>query len=88
MSGQEIELGKKYRDTITGYEGIAVARTEWLNGCIRWQLERADKDGVPETHAFDEQQLVSAQTGAPARATKKPGGPRKDTSRPRETASR
>ena len=30
-----IELGSKARDTITGFKGIVVGRTEWLEGITR-----------------------------------------------------
>jgi len=32
---QRIELGDKVRCIYTGFEGIAVARTEFINGCIQ-----------------------------------------------------
>lgn len=37
-----VNLGDKARDPISGYEGICVARTHWLNGCVRATLQ-ADK---------------------------------------------
>lgn len=33
-----IKLGSKVRDKITGLEGIAVSRIEFLNGCIQYEL--------------------------------------------------
>ena len=55
----KIKLGQKLRDTISGFEGIAICRTEWLNGCFRVSLQgRVDKDGkLPESYTFDEPQL-------------------------------
>ncbi len=53
-------LGKKVRDKISSFEGIAIAKTEWLYGCIRYgvQSEKLNKDGeVPEAQWFDETQL-------------------------------
>lgn len=32
---EEIKLGCKVRDKITGFEGIAYCMATWLNGCIR-----------------------------------------------------
>lgn len=51
-----IVLGMKVRDKITGVEGIAVARTEWLNGCDRICIQpEGIKDGKPhEISTFDE----------------------------------
>jgi len=31
----EIKLGDEVEDLITGYKGIAVARTKFMNGCIQ-----------------------------------------------------
>lgn len=55
-----VVLGDRVKDKVTGLSGIAVARTEWLYGCIRItvQPEKLGKDGnVPETSTFDEPQL-------------------------------
>jgi hypothetical protein len=55
-------LGAKYRDEITGYEGVAVARCEYLSKCIHVELERGSgekgKEGTPEGVWFDEERLV------------------------------
>lgn len=64
---QPVKLGEKYRDSITGLEGVATARTEYLYGCVRVVLE-AVKDGKPEELWFDEQRLTaapSATSGGP-----------------------
>ena len=56
---EKVRLGQKVRDTITGYEGIAVARTEWLYGCVRIAIQsNAMKDGLPvENYTVDEPQV-------------------------------
>ncbi len=42
----EFKLGKEYKDVISGFVGIAVAKTEWINGCTRVTLSpKLDKDG-------------------------------------------
>ena len=61
-----IVLGQKYRDSITGAEGTATSRTEFLYGCVRVCLERVDKDGKIQTEYFDEQRLLTIDTGASA----------------------
>jgi hypothetical protein len=55
-----IELGKKARDTVSGFVGVTVAFTKWLNGCVRWGLQPpVDKDGkLPDAQWFDEPQLI------------------------------
>jgi hypothetical protein len=81
-----IELGDRVKDPITGFSGIAVARTTWLHGCDRIviQPETLDKDGkTKDNQSFDEPQIVrlkaAAVKGTPQadRATA-PGGPRDD----------
>lgn len=52
-----IELGQRYKDRVSGWEGIAVARYEFLNGCVRFEIAGADKDGKPTEYVIDEQQL-------------------------------
>jgi hypothetical protein len=52
----KIELGDKVKDLITGFEGIAVSRTEFINGCVQFgvakQLKKGDKV-TPETFGLD-----------------------------------
>lgn len=62
-----VKLGETYRDGITGFEGVAVSRTEFLFGCVRVGLEPTElREGKPiDLQWFDEQRLVPAP---PARA--------------------
>jgi len=55
----KIKLLQRVKDTLTGYEGVVVARTEWAYGCVRLSVQGdLDKDGkVPEPAVFDEPQL-------------------------------
>lgn len=71
-----IELGRQYRDPISGWEGTATCRYEYLNGCVRVEISGADKDGKPEAFVFDQEQLVALDE--PPAVTAKPrrtGGP-------------
>jgi hypothetical protein len=52
-----ITLGTKVRDTVSGWEGTATARYEYMNGCVRYEISAHDKDGKPESFVFDEQQI-------------------------------
>ena len=54
-----INLGDRVKDIITGFEGIAVARTEWMFGCVRVsvQPEKLKEGKQPESQVFDEPQL-------------------------------
>ena len=43
---KDINLGKKMRCQITGFEGIATSKIEYLNGCFQYCLKpQVDKDG-------------------------------------------
>jgi len=64
-----VELGMKVRDSITGYTGIAVARTQWLHGCVRITIQGdALKDGAPlDPYTVDEPQVeVVVEEAAPS----------------------
>ena len=64
--GSRITLGQKVKDTITGFEGIAIARTIWLHGCERILVQppyQQDSDKMPEHESFDEPQLEIIGTG-------------------------
>ncbi len=75
--------GDKVKDRITGYTGIVVATTTWINGCHRYVIQAQElKDGKPvDSHTFDEQELQLVQANAlnlqqkPAEPVSKTGGP-------------
>lgn len=84
-----IELGSKVKDKITGFEGIAVARFQWLTGCERYEVQPERlKDGKPiESATFDEKRLTVLgkptkallsvrDVGGPAPTPRQPSGPR------------
>lgn len=65
----KIELGKKYKDNLHGFEGVAVARAEYLHGCNRVLIEKMKDDGTIVNEWFDEPQIVGCEKN-----TAKPGG--------------
>lgn len=81
-----VELGSKVRDRVSGWEGTATARYEYLNGCERYEVSAHDKDGKPEGFVFDVQQLevlappaaelVRRPEAVPATPQRRTGGPR------------
>lgn len=76
-------LGVKVRDTITGFTGTVVCCTQWMNGCIRLQIQpnELDKDGKPQDgQVFDIQQLerVEPPKPEPVVPSEKRGGDRDD----------
>lgn len=91
-----IQLGQRVRDRITGFQGIAESRHEYLNGCVRYgiQPEGLDKDDkMKEVKVIDEPQLevvrnqirnfvgINDPLQAPATSTFRTGGPRRDPER-------
>ena len=73
----KVELGKKYRDKVTGFEGIAVSIHTYLQGCNRISMERlADTGDKIISLAFDEPnlELASAKVFA-EQGGGKTGGP-------------
>lgn len=71
------ELGKRAKDKITGFEGVLVARCQFLTGCNRYCIQPTElKDGKPiESIYFDEDQIEILSDGiAPKNVSgKKPG---------------
>jgi len=74
-----INLGTKVKDKITGLTGIVVARTEFINGCVQYEVQpHAKKDGtVPEALGIDEQTLdIITKKKLKIKPKKKPPGGR------------
>ena len=76
-----IKLGSKVRDSITGFEGVAVSVVTFLYGCTRIGIEpeKLDDKGTPiEMQYFDEQRVeVVKEQKAPVsgESTSTTGGP-------------
>ncbi|MGR3303780.1 MAG: hypothetical protein ACUZ8I_14945 [Candidatus Scalindua sp.] len=52
MSIFRIELGVKAEDIITGFKGTVTARAEYLNGCIRYQIENKPKKAEEDSNEW------------------------------------
>ena len=49
-----IQLGDKVRDVVSGFEGIAICRSEWITGCIQIGVQTpVNSEGKSETNFFD-----------------------------------
>lgn len=59
---KKFKLGTKLRCTITGFEGTAIAKCEYLNGCIQYCVKpKVKADGkFPEGQYIDQDQLEKA----------------------------
>ena len=70
-------LGKKVRDLVSGLEGTAVSKTEFLNGCVQYGVQPKMKKGGTEINTWniDEEQLEII-SNKKIKIVKKPvGGP-------------
>lgn len=79
MNKQKINLGDEVKDTITGFKGIAIARTTWITGCCRINVQPKgiNKDGkLFEIESFDEPMLEIIKPKKPKKINRKTGGPR------------
>lgn len=80
----KIRLGQKVRDVVTGYTGIAVSATEFLQGCRRIGVQTLVKEdgSIPDEYGFDEPCLEVVSSGISAfvarmnpKTKEPPGGP-------------
>lgn len=60
-----IKLGERYRDRVSGLEGIAVCETRYMNNCVRIGLQPpVDKNGkMPDWAYLDYEQLERVDAG-------------------------
>ena len=73
-------LGDVVKDWVTSFEGVIEARTQWLNGCVRYavQPQKLAKEGKPiDSLWFDENQLALVKEHRPAPSSSS-GGPQRD----------
>ena len=76
-------LGKQVKDKITGFEGIATGKADYLYGCTQYSVAPKvnPTDGkVGDSYWFDEGSLEVTGPGITAAEVKgtKPGGPNRD----------
>jgi hypothetical protein len=59
----EFELGEVLKDKVTGFQGVAMGRTEYFTDCSHYGLcSQSLKDGKPmEWEWFDETRLVRVE---------------------------
>jgi hypothetical protein len=79
-----IELGKKARDKVTGFEGVITGRAQYLTGCDQYVVVPLVKDGsFQRGEWFDEGRLEVIGEGISAAdvAGTRPGGPQRDAPR-------
>lgn len=84
-----VKLGNKVRDSITGFEGIATGRCEYLYGCTQIVItpDKLSPDGKRlDGEWFDEQRVETLEARAiqvSAESSATSGGPQRDAPRVR-----
>ncbi len=80
MLGREV-LGRKVRDQVSGFQGVATSWTIFLNGCVRVSIQPpVDKEGkLPDEKWFDAHQLDLIDEPAVAEPKAATGGPTSST---------
>lgn len=88
-----VTLGCVARDKITGFTGVVIADTYWLNGCRRFHIQSQTlKDSKCVEESFDSQQVEYVKDGpvmppaapAPGEPVSRPGGPFPSPTRPKD----
>lgn len=74
-------LGKRVKDKVTGFEGIIVAKVNYLFGCAQYGVAPKATDGkVNDTHYFDEGRIEIISLGIEPAAVQVVGHPGADIS--------
>ena len=78
-----IHLGDRVKDRITGFKGVVVGITNWLNGCVRVGIHQEKIKAGQEirTEWIDDVQLEVLKRRVMAPVMPGPSGPRKDAKR-------
>ena len=85
-----VKLGQTVKDLVSGFKGVVIARTEWLNGCTRIcvQPKVNEKGELPDAKDFDEPQLRAMRIVAVPRGPIDTGGPTSHSPVQKATPSR
>ncbi len=75
---KKIKLGTKIRCKVTGLEGVATSRIEYLNGCVQYGLTPKAKENeakYPDTAYLDEDQIEIIKAKKVEVKSTRTGGP-------------
>ena len=74
---EEIELGDTVQCIYTGFKGVAVARTEFINGCIQFSIAPKWDGKAPifEEMSLDSKSLKIIKKKPQSKEEKSTGGP-------------
>ena len=66
MTDWKFEMGEELKDTISGFKGCVVGRSEFITGCHRYLLQpkihKKDKTELPEAVELDASTLKRTRT--------------------------
>lgn len=75
----KFELGSKVKCKYTGFMGTIMARTEFINGCIQYDIvPKSTKERIPDAMGIDEKSLIlisKPKKEIKKKTVKKRGGP-------------
>lgn len=78
MDEEDLELGDKVKDTVTGFVGAAVTISKYLNGCVQVEVaprvKKGEENKFPDSVFIDIQQLKLIRRGSRKKEEPK-GGP-------------
>ena len=80
MEKVKVTLGDTVKDTVSGFEGVAVSKHLYLNGCARISVQpkyNKKDQKLPDSQTFDEPQLKIMKKKTVPQGSKRPGGPEK-----------
>lgn len=85
MAKNKFKLGETLRDNVTGFQGVATGRHEYIDRCIQYSLSPpVDHDGkLPESFSFDEQRLEKVEDSKVPEMETNKGGPTQRATSPR-----
>jgi len=75
---KEPALGLELRDVVTGFQGIATSKIEYLNGCVQYCVKpkmKPDSSKMPTGEYIDVQRLIVCGPGVTDQDIKDPDGP-------------
>lgn len=74
---EEVELGDKVRCKYSGFEGVAVAKIIFVNGCVQFLILpkwSKVKDGLIQEQSIDSESLIVIEKKKKPEEKKKTGG--------------
>ena len=81
---QEVELGDIVECKYSKFKGTAVAKTEFINGCVQWIITPVFNPKEPvEDMSIDEQSLIVIKKKPTPKVEEPTGGPNRKSVRQR-----